>query len=141
MLIAHTKIIVLKKVNSLKEFEFHFETRQEYIKAGNEKRVYDEKMEKDRKEAEANKANSSNGVNDPLRTFQETKKALLGKNNTPTEEEIEMSRENAKFLKPEQTNQTSQLINPNAARQKAPTVNMPSRNNSFMNNPFMNNRF
>lgn len=125
----------------MKEFELHFETRQEYIKAGNEKRMADEKMERELKEREENSKMASNNLNDPLQAFKETQNSLLKNNNISTEEEIEMSRETAKFLKPEQTNQTSQLINPNAARQKAPTVNMPQRNNSFMNNPFMNNRF
>lgn len=125
----------------MKEFELHFETRQEYIKAGNEKRMADEKMERELKEREQNSKMASNNLNDPLQAFKETQNSLLKNNNISTEEEIEMSRETAKFLKPEQTNQTSQLINPNAARQKAPTVNMPQRNNSFMNNPFMNNRF
>ena len=125
----------------MKEFELHFETRQEYIKAGNEKRMADEKMERELKEREQNSKMASNNLNDPLQAFKETQNSLLKNNNISTEEEIEMSRETAKFLKPEQTNQTSQLINPNAARQKAPTVNMHQRNNSFMNNPFMNNRF
>lgn len=125
----------------MKEFELHFETRQEYIKAGNEKRMADEKMERELKEREQNSKMASNNLNDPLQAFKETQNSLLKNNNISTEEEIEMSRETAKFLKPEQTNQTSQLINPNAARQKAPTVNMPQRNNSFMNNQFMNNRF
>lgn len=125
----------------MKEFELHFETRQEYIKAGNEKRMADEKRERELKEQEQNKMSTSNNINDPLQAFKETQRSLLKSNNGPTEEEIEMSRESAKFLKPEQTNQTSQMLNPNAARQKPPTVNMPQRNNSFMNNPFMNNRF
>lgn len=141
MLTVHIKITVLKRVSLLKEFELHFETRQEYIKAGNEKRMADEKMERELKEREQNSKMASNNLNDPLQAFKETQNSLLKNNNISTEEEIEMSRETAKFLKPEQTNQTSQLINPNAARQKAPTVNMPQRNNSFMNNPFMNNRF
>lgn len=125
----------------MKELELHFETRQEYIKAGNEKRMADEKRERELKEQEQNNQMSSNNINDPLQAFKESQKTLLRSNSGPTEEEIEMSRESAKFLKPEQTNQTSQLVNPNAARQKAPAVNMPQRNNSFMNNPFMNNRF
>ena len=140
-MIVHIKIIVLKRVSLLKEFELHFETRQEYIKAGNEKRMADEKRELELKEQNQSNSSISNNLNDPLQAFKETQKALLKSNSGTTEADVEMSRENAKFLKPEQTNQTAQMINPNAARQKAPTVNMPQRNNSFMNNSFMNNRF
>ena len=104
-MIVHIKIIVLKRVSLLKEFELHFETRQEYIKAGNEKRMADEKRELELKEQNQSNSFISNNLNDPLQAFKETQKALLKSNSGTTEADVEMSRENAKFLKPEQTNQ------------------------------------
>jgi len=99
-------------VSGLQEFELHFETRQEYIKAGNEKRMADERREQELKAAEQNNQSSSGNIANPLQTFKDSQKEIL--NEQTTSSSLAQSKETAIFLKPEQTNQKRQNLNSNA---------------------------
>lgn len=123
----------------MKEFELHFETRHEYIKSGNEQRIAEEKRQKEFSNEKQNKQVMLGNSNDPLKDFREKQKELL--NEQTTSSSLVQSKETAKFLKPDQVNQTRQMMNPNArANQQNSQMNIPNRNNAFANNPFINNK-
>lgn len=80
----HIKIIVLKAVSGLTEFEFHFDTRHDYIIAGNEKRLLDEKMEAEKKQKLEENQNS---VQQPkvasLQNFNNMSSSFVASTSTP----------------------------------------------------------
>lgn len=135
MLNVHIKIIALKRVNLLREFEFHFDTRQEYIKAGNEKRIADEKREKALKEQEKNKTASIKKSNDPLQSFKDSQNTLLNKKAGLGEDNIDMFEDKNQFFDNDSllqnistTNQTmasssTSMISQNSVVQPVPTAN------------------
>ena len=62
-MIVHIKAIALKVVNGLREFEFHFDTRHNYIVEGNEKRILELKIEAERKRIQ--QAKKKNDLSQP----------------------------------------------------------------------------
>lgn len=111
----------------MKEFNFHFETRQEYIKACNAERMKIEKLAKELKEKETKKTTD----------IASSPKNFKSKQGETSKSSLSQPPERVNLTKPQIVNQSQPNLNSNMMQNnQRSSFTMPNTNNNFMNNRF-----